>query len=51
MLSAKTPNKKIKRERDKQNRILVTFNTGTRVHRDKKRYNRAEGKKIIKNYL
>ena len=51
MLSAKTPNKKIKRERNKQNRILVTFNTGTRVHRDKKRYNRTEGKKIIKNYF
>lgn len=51
MLTQKTPNKKIKRECDKQNRVLVTFNTGTRVHRDKKRYNRAEGKKIIKNYL
>jgi hypothetical protein len=51
MLTQKTPNKKIKKERDKQNRVLVTFNTGSRIHRSKKQYNRAEGKKIIKNYL
>lgn len=51
MLLAKTPNKKIKRERDKQNRVLVTFNTGTRVHKDKKKYNRADMKKSLKNLL
>lgn len=51
MLATKTPNKKMKRERDKQNRVLVTFNTGTRVHKDKKKYNRADGKKVLRNYF
>ena len=51
MLATKTPNKKRKRERDKQNRVLVTFNTGTRVHKDKKKYNRADEKKALRNYF
>ena len=51
MLAEKNPNKKAKREYNKQNRVLVTFNTGTRVHRDKKKYNRADGKKALKNYF
>ena len=37
MLATKTPNKKMKREHDKQNRVLVTFNTGTRIHKNKKK--------------
>jgi len=49
MLATKTPNKKMKREHDKQNRVLVTFNTGTRIHKDKKKYNRADEKKALRN--
>ena len=49
MLAEKNPNKKAKREYNKQNRVLVTFNTGTRVHRDKKKYNRADEKKALRN--
>ena len=49
MLATKTPNKKMKREHDKQNRVLVTFNTGTRIHKDKKKYNRADNKKALRN--
>lgn len=51
MLAEKNPNKKAKREYNKQNRVLVTFNTGTRVHKDKKKYNRAESKKSLRNLL
>lgn len=49
MLATKTPNKKMKKEHDKQNRVLVTFNTGTRIHKDKKKYNRTDGKKALRN--
>ena len=49
MLATKTPNKKMKREHDKQNRVLVTFNTGTRIHKDKKKYNRADEKIALRN--
>ena len=49
MLS-KNPNKKARKEKNKKNRILVPFNTGTRTHKSAKDYNRAEGKKICKNY-
>ena len=45
----KNPNKKERKEYNKQNRVLVTFNTGTRVHRDKKKYNRADEKKALRN--
>lgn len=49
MLVEKNPNKKQKKEYNKQNRILVLFNTGTRVHKDKKKYNRADEKKALRN--
>ena len=49
MLAEKNPNKKAKREYDKQNRVLVTFNTGTRIHKDKKKYNRNDAKKALRN--
>ncbi len=45
----KNPNKKERKEYNKQNRVLVTFNTGTRIHKDKKKYNRADGKKALRN--
>ena len=51
MLAEKNPNKKAKREYNKQNRVLVPFNTGSRVQKNKKQYNRAEEKKIVKNYF
>ena len=47
----KNPNKKERKEYNKQNRVLVTFNTGTRIHKDKKKYNRADGKKALRNYF
>ena len=49
MLAEKNPNKKAKREYNKQNRVLVTFNTGIRVYKDKKKYNRTESKKSLRN--
>lgn len=49
MLAEKNPNKKAKREYNKQNRIFVPFNTGTRSHKDKKRYNRNDSKKALRN--
>ena len=49
MLAEKNPNKKAKREYNKQNRVLVTFNTGTRVHKDKKKYKRNDAKKALRN--
>lgn len=49
MLVEKNPNKKAKREYNKQNRVLVTFNTGTQSHKDKKRYNRNDSKKALRN--
>ena len=49
MLAEKNPNKKAKREYNKQNRVLIPFNTGTRSYKDKKRYNRADGKKALRN--
>ena len=49
MLTEKNPNKKAKREYNKQNRVLVPFNTGTRTHKDKKKYNRADNKKALRN--
>jgi len=49
MLAKKNPNKKAKREYNKQNRVLVPFNTGTRTHKDKKKYNRADNKKALRN--
>lgn len=51
MLAEKNPNKKAKREYNKQNRVLVTFNTGTRVHKNKKKYNGADEKKALRNYF
>lgn len=42
--------KKQEKERNKKNRVMVNFNTGTRTHKSKKDYNRAESKKICKNY-
>ena len=49
MLTQKNPNKKAKREYNRQQRVLVTFNTGTRSHKDKRRYNRNVEKKALRN--
>ena len=49
MLAEKKPNKKAKREYNKQNKVLVPFNTGTRSHKDKKRCNRNDSKKALRN--
>ena len=49
MLS-KNPNKKARKAKNKQNRLLVPFNTGTRTHKSKKDYDRKKFKKIEKDY-
>lgn len=49
MLS-KNPNKKARKEKNKKNRILVPFNTGTRTHKSKKDYDRKKFKKIENDY-
>ncbi len=43
--------KKQEKEKNKQNRVFIPMNTGTRTHKSKKDYNRKEGKKICKNAL
>lgn len=44
--------KKQIKEKNKQNRVRTMFNTGTRVHKSKKDYNRKEGKNLLqKNEL
>ena len=40
--------KKQIKEKNRKNRVLVTFNTGTRTFKSAKDYNRAEEKKICK---
>ena len=49
MLAEKDPNKKAKREYHKQQRVLVPFNTGTRSHKNKKKYNRNDAKRALRN--
>ena len=49
MLS-KNPNKKARKEKNKRNRVLVPFKTGTRTHKSKKDYDRKKFKKIEKDY-
>ena len=39
--------KKQKKVKDKQKRVLVPFNTGTRTHKNKKDYNRKKLKKDL----
>lgn len=48
MLS-KNPNKKAKRAKEKEQRVLVQFNTGTRSHKDKTKYNRRSAKKAVRD--
>ena len=42
--------KKQLKEKNKLNRVLVPFNTGSRTHKTVKDYNRKEGKAICRNY-
>ena len=46
----RNPNKKRLREKNKKNRVLVPFNTGTRTHKSKRDYDRKKFKKIEKDY-
>lgn len=39
-------NKKQKKQKNAEKRVLVPFNTGTRTHKNKKDYNRQKYKKI-----
>lgn len=50
MLKGKNPNKKERKEKNKKNRVLIQFNTGTRTHKSKKDYDRKKFKKIEKDY-
>lgn len=43
-------NKKTKKARNAQKRVLVPFNTGTRTYKSAKDYSRAKGKKICKDF-
>lgn len=47
----KNENKKIKKARNAKKRVLIKFNTGTRVFKSKKDYSRAKEKKICRDYL
>ena len=42
--------KKQIKEKNRKNRVMVMFNTGTRTFKSAKDYSRAEGKKICKNF-
>ena len=46
----KNPNKKAQKEKNKKNRVLIPFNTGTRTHKSKKDYDRKKFKKIDFSY-
>lgn len=39
-------NKKVRKAKNAQKRVLVPFNTGTRSHKSKKDYNRQKYKKV-----
>ena len=39
--------KKQKKVKNNENRVLVTFNTGTRTHKNKKDYNRKKMKREV----
>ncbi len=41
----RNPNKKAKKAQEKKNRVSVPFNTGTRIHKSKKDYNRQAEKR------
>ena len=40
-------NKKVRKAKNAQKRVLVPFNTGIRTHKSKKDYNRQKYKKIV----
>jgi len=42
--------KKQIKEKNRKNRVMVGFNTGTRTFKSAKDYSRAEGKKICRNF-
>ena len=42
--------KKQIKEKNRKNRVMVGFNTGTRTFKSAKDYDRAEGKKICRNF-
>ena len=43
-------NKKIKRAKDNQKRVRALFNTGQRIHKSKKDYNRKKFKNFERDY-
>lgn len=43
---AMNENKKVRKAKNNQKRVLVPFNTGIRTHKSKKDYNRQKYKKI-----
>ena len=47
----KNPNKKAQREKNNRQRVKIDFNTGTRIHKSKKDYNRKKEKLFCRNYL
>ena len=43
--------KKQEKEKNKKQRVLVPFNTGTRVHKSKKNYDRKNNRKAIEKEM
>ena len=43
-------NKKVRKAKNAQKRVLIPFNTGIRTHKSKKDYNRQKMKKINPDY-
>lgn len=43
--------KKQEKERNKKQRVLVPFNTGTRTHKNKKAYDRKNNRKAIEREM
>ena len=43
----KNENKKQRKAREKEKRVWVPFNTGTRTHKNKKAYDRKKMKKVL----
>jgi len=45
----RNPNKKAQREKNKRDRVLVQFNTGSRIYKSKKDYSRQRSKKEVRD--
>ncbi len=51
MVGVKNPNKKAQKAKNAIARVRVDFNTGTRIHKSKKDYDRKKEKLFCRKYL